>query len=118
MLQAEFLHVHFDPAKPIILACDASQYEIGAVLSHILEDGQDRPVAYVSRTQSPAEKQYSQLKRKSLAIVCAVKKRHNYIYEWHLQNESDHHPLMYLFGETKGMSQMASSHMQRWALTN
>ena len=37
-LQSNTLLVHFDPSKPIILACDASQYGIGAVLSHVLED--------------------------------------------------------------------------------
>ena len=79
-LQADTLLVHYDPSKPLVLACDASQYGIGAVLSHSIDDSNDRPIAYVSRTLSPAEKHYSQLEKEALAIVFAVKKFHNFIY--------------------------------------
>ena len=58
-LQADTLLVHYDPSRPIVLSCDASQYGIGAVLSHVMDDKQDRPIAYVSRTLSAAEKHYS-----------------------------------------------------------
>ena len=30
---------HYDPNLPIRLACDASPVGVGAVLSHVLEDG-------------------------------------------------------------------------------
>ena len=66
--------MHYDP---FILACDASQYGNGAVLSHVMDNEQDRPIAYVSRTLSSAEKHYSQLEKEALAIVFAVKKFHN-----------------------------------------
>ena len=55
-LQANSLLVHYDPSKPLILACDASQYGIGAVLSHIMDNGEERPIAYSSRTLNAAEK--------------------------------------------------------------
>ena len=44
------LLVHFDGDKPIVLACDASPYGVGAVLSHHMEDGTDRPIVFASRT--------------------------------------------------------------------
>ena len=53
--------IHFDPRLQIHLACDASDYGIGAVLSHVLDDGSEQPVEIVSRTLSDTEHKYSQI---------------------------------------------------------
>ena len=47
LLQLDSLLVHFDQDKPILLACDASPYGVGAVLSHQMPDGSDRPIALI-----------------------------------------------------------------------
>ena len=47
-LQDNTLLVHYDSSKQLVLACDASPHGLGAVLSHIMEDGEERPVAYAS----------------------------------------------------------------------
>ena len=57
-LQADSLLVHYDSNKPLILACDASPHGIGAVLSHFMDDGSEKPISFASRTLSPAEKSY------------------------------------------------------------
>ena len=103
-LQADSLLVHYDPAKPLLLACDASQYGIGVLLSHVTEDQSERPVAYASRTLSAVEKNYSQLEREALAIIFAIKKFYDYLLGRHFTIESDHRPLSFLFNENTSSS--------------
>lgn len=116
-LTSPCLLVHFDPRKELVLSCDASPYGVGAVLSHREEDGSDRPVAYASRSLSPAERKYAQLEKEGLAIVFGVKKFHQYLLGRKFTILSDHKPLRHLFSESRPIPPMASARIQRWALT-
>ena len=53
-LQANRVLVHYGLKNELILTCEASQYGLGAVLSHIMWNGNEKPVAYASRTLSAA----------------------------------------------------------------
>ena len=50
---------HFDSSLDFVVACDASNYGLGAVISHKMPDGSDRPIAYASRTLNRSEQNYS-----------------------------------------------------------
>ena len=116
-LQDDSLLVHYDSTRPLVVACDASPYGLGAVLSHIMDDGQERPVAYASRTLTSAEKNYSQLEKEALGVVFAVQKFHKYLYGRHFVIESDHRPLSFIFSNSKAISPTASARIIRWTLT-
>lgn len=109
------LLVHYDPNKVIVVACDASPYGIGAVLSHLV-DGEERPVMFVSSTLSPAEKNYSQLHREALAIIFGIKRFHKYIYGHKFLIYTDHQPLKEIFGPNKSTPPVAAARLQRWAV--
>ena len=62
--------VHYDQRLDLVVAGDASAYGIGAVLSHKMPNGEERPVAFASRTLSLADRKYSQVEKEALACVC------------------------------------------------
>ena len=72
LIQKSSLLVHFDPTLEIILACDASAYDIEAVLSHRMPDGSEKPVGFASHTLTTAEQNYSQIDKEALACVFGV----------------------------------------------
>ncbi|CAC5395318.1 unnamed protein product [Mytilus coruscus] len=90
LLKSASVLVHFDPKKTLILACNASPYGVGAVLSHKIDDGSDKPIAYTSRTLTSAEKNYSGLEKESLAIIFGIKKFHQYLYGHPVTIITDH----------------------------
>ena len=89
---------------------------MGAVLSHTLPDGSEKPIAYSSRTLSSSEKNISQIEKESLSIIFAIKKFHQYIFGRHVTIVTDHKSLLRKLSEEKGIPQLAASRLQRWAI--
>jgi hypothetical protein len=56
-LVSDHVLVHYDVSKPLLLACDASPYGVGAVLAHKFPDGSERPIGYASRSLNSAKTQ-------------------------------------------------------------
>ena len=116
-LTSDCVLVHFDPAKQLVLACDASPYGIGAVLSHRTDNGKDKPIAFSSRTLAPAEKKYSKLEKEGLAVIFGVKKFCQYLLGRSFTIVSDNKPLQYLFNESRVTPTLASARIQCWSWT-
>ena len=49
------LLVHYDPDIQLVLSCDASPYEVGAMLAHRFDGNTEQPIAFVSCMLAPAE---------------------------------------------------------------
>lgn len=117
LLQSANLLVHFQPDLELILASDASDYGVGAVLSHWMADEAERPIGYVSRSLNKAERGYSTIEKEALAIIFGVKKFNQFLYGQKFTTQTDHKPLEELFNEKKEVPQQVSPRVQQWALT-
>lgn len=108
--------VHFDNKKPLVLTTDACDTAVAGILSHEFPNGELRPIAFVSRSLSAAERNYSTIQKEALAIVFSVMKLYQYLVGVHFTLCTDHKPLIAIFGENRGIPLMAAARMQRWAL--
>ena len=73
LLTDDSVLVHYDPSLPVVLACDASLYGIGCVLSHNV-NGVEKPIAFYSRTLKPAEKKLFRVRERGISSYKWCKK--------------------------------------------
>ena len=88
---------------PFILDTDASGTGIGAVLSQV-QEGEERVVAYASRTLSKQERRYCVTRRELLAVVTFIRHFRHYLLGCHFELRTDHGSLTWLqsFKEPEG----------------
>lgn len=116
ILSSDVTLVHYDLNKPLVLTCDSSEYGVGAVLAHVMQDGQERPVAMSSRTLHAHERKYSQLDKEATAILFGIQKFHNYLMGRHFSIVTDHKPLVSLFDPQKPIPNILSPRLTRIAI--
>jgi len=54
-------------------------YATGAVLSQMHDDNKWHPVAYISKSLSPAERNYDIYDKEMLAVMCVLEQWHHYL---------------------------------------
>lgn len=90
-----------NPKLSYVLHVDASREGLGGVLYQDQGEGL-RPVAFVSRSLSPAEKNYPTHKLEFLALKWAVvNKLHDYLYGVKFEVHTDNNPLTYVLTTAK-----------------
>ena len=115
-LSSDTVLVQYDPSLPVKIDTDASQAGLGAVISHMMPDGTERPIEFASRSLNKAEKNYGQIEKEALSLVWGVKKFHRYVYAREFELVTDHKPLLFLLGEKKEIPEHSQARIQRWAL--
>lgn len=64
--------------QPFTVHCDASSYGIGGMLTQV-QNGEEHPIAYISRSLNKNERNYSATEREALAVIYAVEKFEPYL---------------------------------------
>ncbi|XP_055527892.1 uncharacterized protein K02A2.6-like [Wyeomyia smithii] len=117
ILQSPLMLTHFNPRLLIIVSADASNVGIGARIAHRFPDGSEKAVYHASRSLTPAESRYSQIEKEALGLVYAVTKFHRMIYGRQFVLQTDHKPLLAIFGSKRGIPLYTANRLQRWAPT-
>lgn len=87
---------HLDYTKPFIVHTDASTTGLGVVLGQKDAEAKEHPIVYLSRTLSPAEKNYSSTQMGCLAIIWALRKLHPYLDGSTFEIITDHLALQWI----------------------
>lgn len=96
----------FDSKVPLVLATDASESGLGAVLVQ-----RDRPVAYASRSLTDAERKYSTIEKELMAVVFGLERFNFYTSGRVVEVWTDHKPLV---GLAQKESQLVSPRLVRF----
>ena len=85
-----------DYTRPFVVAADASNVAIGAVISNVMDDGTERPIAYMSKTLNKTQRKWSTIEREAYAVIVALNEFNCYLWGRHFTLVTDHRPLTWL----------------------
>jgi len=105
LLEAPIL-AYPDPALEYILDTDASDQNVGAVLSQV-QEGREVVVAYYSKSLSSTERNYCTTRKELLAVIKSVKHFRPYLYDRSFRLWTDHTSLIWLCKRAEPSSQVA-----------
>ena len=89
----------YDAKRETTVSADASSFGLGAVILQRQPDGELRAVAYASRAMTGVEQRYAQIEKEALATTWACERYSDYILGKTFHIETDHKPLVSLFGQ-------------------
>ena len=98
--------------KPMIVCCDASGTQLGAVLCQRDKDGIERPIAYGSKALNSAERKYAISDLEGAAVVWAMKMWRPYLLGSKCLCITDHRSLCYLLTKHN----LRSARQERYAM--
>lgn len=100
-----------DFSREFVVQCDASRVGVGGVLYQIDDNGNERPISFVSKKLSGAQRNYTVTELECLAAVFSVMKFRPYIEGSHFKIVTDHSSLRWLMSQRD-----LSGRLARWSL--
>lgn len=88
--------MNYDSGEPVWLFTDASGHGLGAALFQGVEWDKSSPIAYESRTMTPAERNYPVHEQELLAVINALQKWKMMLLGLKINVMTDHHSLTHL----------------------
>lgn len=81
---------HPDFKRPFVIQCDASTTGVGSVLYQLDDDGNEKPIAFMSKKLNTAQRNYSITELECLAAVLSIKRFRGYVEGMEFTVVTDH----------------------------